>query len=306
MNVLLSNEITASMLVSSNAPKRLDGQLEWSAIAYSPGAVVTRTVTGRVYRAVYSVPSGGVPPEQNIAVAKLPYWLDIGPMNRVAMFDKVMRTQTVGPAAGDLVIVIRPGSITDIWLSNITNATAASVSVKDKPDGTVIYAQTYSLTEKVTTYWDWYFSPVTQATEMPFTGIPAYRNCEVTITLHTTGQASLGMAALGMTESFGCTVWGVDSDFQRYTPRSGNSDWGPTEQGGEVTKDVAYQIYVQPDDAPRVDLLTKKAMKRLAVYIPSNQPKFSGIRIFGEMISARLGYPSPGYVPLDITIREFL
>lgn len=306
MDVLLANEITPAMLVSTNAPERIGTQVEWSDQAWPAGSLVTRAATRRVYRAAYDVPSGGVPPEDNIAVATLPFWVDAGPMNRWAMFDKVMKTQTVGPPDGDLEVVIRPGVITDVWLANITNATAATVLVKDKTGGNVVYDETRGLSKTVTNFWDWWFAPFVFDTEKPFTGIPAYRQCEVTIKLTSAGNAGLGMVALGIPENLGCTLWNVDADFQRYTPTQANQSWGPVQQGGEITKDVSYQVFVKPDDAPRVDQFTKTAMNRLAVYIPSGNAKFAGIRIFGEMINARMGYPGPSHVPFDITVREFL
>lgn len=311
MDVLLANEITPSMIVSNNAPERLSGQVEWdadgpSSNGWPAGSVVTRTSTRRVYRAVYDVPAGGVPPEDNIAVARLPFWVDAGPMNQWAMFDKAMKTQTIGPPNDDLVIVLHPGITTDIWLGNISGATAAHVVVKDKPGGAVVYDETRDLSKPVTNFWDWWFAPFELDTEKPFTGIPAYRQCEVTITLSSVSGAALGMAALGKTERWGCTEWGVNADFQRYTPVQSNQAWGPTQQGGEITKDVTYRVFVEPEDAPRVDRSAKDAMKRLAVYLPSRKPEFAGIRIFGEMINARMGYPGPNYVPFDITVREFL
>lgn len=305
MDVLLSTDITPAMLVSINAPERRAGEVEWSNAAWPAGSIVTRTATQRVYKAAFPVPAGGVPPEENIAVAQLPYWVDIGPMNRQAMFDKQVKSQTVGPA-GNLVVVLKPGPITDIWLGNLDNVTAARVEVRDKTGGSIIYDQRREQVGKVTTAWDWCFAPFNFERDARFTGIPAYRNCEVTITLEAVSPALIGMAAIGKNENLGKTEWDVNASFQRYTPRQSSQSWGPTQQGGEITKDVSYRIFVRPDDAPRVDRFAKSAMNRLAVYVPTGHARFAGIRIFGEMISAEMGYPGPNYVPFDITVREFL
>lgn len=306
MDVLLSNDATDSMVISTNAPERRPGEVEWSNTAWSAGSIVTRSSTRRVYRAAYDVPSGGVPPEENIAVAQLPFWIDVGAMNQWAMFDRVVLSQTIGPTGSDLVVTFNPGAITTLWLGNIDNANAAHVVVKSKPGGAVVYDQRIELRKKVTNYWDWWFSPFEMSRDAPFQGIPAYRNCEVTLTLETGGTAAIGMAAAGKSDRWGCTGWDVNSSRQRYTPSTANQSWGPAQQGGVNTKDVSYRVFVKPDDAPRVDEATGRAMNRLGVYIPSGDPKFAGIRIFGELIRAEMGYPQPNYVPLDITVREFL
>lgn len=306
MDVLLATEITPAMLVSTTAPERLSGQAEWSSsTAYPAGSVVTRTATRRVYRAVYAVPGAVGPPEDDISTNQLPYWQDFGPMNQWAMFDRQVRSQTVGPN-DVLEVVVKPGAISDIWLGNLDNVNAAQVVVKDKTGGTVVYDERRELAAKVTTAWDWCFAPFDLQRDAHFTGIPAYRQCEVTITLETGSVAAIGMAAIGRTERWGCTEWDVNASFQRYTPSRNDMSWGPVQQGGVVTKDVTYRVFVQPDDAPRVDESTKKTMNRLAVYVPHGDPKFAGIRIFGELTGAEMGYPHPNYVPLDITVREFL
>lgn len=308
MNVLLGTSITPSMLVSTNAPERLSGQVEWTAsTAYPAGSIVTRTSTRRVYRAAFAVPDTVGPPEEDIATNQLPYWIDTGPMNQWAMFDGQVRTQTVGPV-GDLVVVLRPGPITSAWLANLANVTSVQVEVKDKPGGVVVYDQTIELGGRQSTgWWAYWYGPFSLAGDAPFNGIPAFRQSEVTITFETGGTASVGMAALGNIENLGCTEWGVDAGFNNYSARNLTSVWGPTQATeGEVTKDIAYRVFVKPEDAPRVDRWAKNAMKRPAVFLPSGKPEFEGIRIFGQAISANLGYPGPNYVPLDITVREFL
>lgn len=307
MDVLLANEITPAMLVSTNAPERLDGQTEWVAsTAYAAGATVTRTSTRRVYRAATAVPNTIGPPETDIATNPIPYWVNVGPMNQWAMFDGQVKTQTVGPADGNLVVVIRPGPVTAVWLSNIDYATAAQVDVLDKPGGDLVYSERRGLSRPVASWWDWWFAPFSLTRDAPFIGIPAYRQCEITITLEA-GGTSIGMTAVGGNENLGQTEWGVDARFNNYSARDLNSTWGPTQATeGEVTKDITYRVYVNPEDAPRVDRFLKVAMRRPAVFVPTGNPEFEGIRIFGQAINANLGYPGPNYVPLDLTIREFI
>lgn len=306
MDVLLSNEITEAMVVSTNAPERRAGEVEWANTAWPAGSIVTRTATQRVYKAAYDVPSGGVPPEENIAVAQLPYWADIGPMNRAAMFDKVMKSQTVGPSGANLEVIFKPGPVTNLWLANMDLVNAVRVEVWDSTGGVLVYDQRKELRKKVTSHWDWWFAPFEFAHDAPFDGIPAYRNCVVKLTFETESIASVGMAAAGRVDRWGGTEWDVSASRQRYAPSTPNQAWGPAQLGGVNTKDVTFRVFVKPQDAPRVDEATGQAMNRLAVYIPSDQPQFSGIRIFGELVRAEMGYPGPNYVPLDITVREFL
>lgn len=307
MDVLLANEITPEMVVSNNAPERLAGQVEWSDQSWPAGSIVTRTATRRVYRAVYDVPSGGVPPEENIAVAQLPYWIDTGPMNQGGLFDGQVGTQTVGPEGDDLVIVLRPGVVTDVWLGNLSLANSVQVTLLDKPDGSIVYDREISMYEPVTNYWDWWFAPFSFATDVIFGGIPAYRNGELTITLKTGSAARIGMAAIGKTERLGCTLWDPETDHRNYSARQLDNTWGPSEgTGGVVTRDQRYTVIVEPEEAPRVSRFMDRAMRRPAVWIPHGHPKFEGIRGFGQAVGSRMRYPGPSHVQLSLDIRGFI
>lgn len=306
MDVLLANEITPAMVLSNTAPEQLSGQTEWVSKSYNAGDVVTVSETRRVYRAAYRVPTGTQRPDLDIAGSFLPRWQDIGPMNQWGMFDGVMKSQTVMPS-GDLVVVLRPGVVTNLWAANLDNVTAVSVVMKDKTGGTIVYSETRSLAQKVTNFWDWWFAPFSMQRDAPFAGLPAYLQGEITITFTATSDARVGMLAAGKMERLGCTEWNVNAAYNNYSARNLNQVWGPTEATeGEASKDIDYRVLVAPEDAPRVDRFMKNAIRRPAVWIPHGHPKFEGIRIFGQAISASMGYPGPNYVPLDITIREFI
>lgn len=312
MDVLLANEITPSMIVSNNAPERLSGQVEWdadgpSSNGWPAGSVVTRTSTRRVYRAAYDVPKDADPPEENIATAQLPYWVDTGPMNQWGLFDGQVKTQTVGPQDENLEIVLKPGPISDVWLGNLTLVNSVQVTLKDKTGGSVVYDQEHDMYEPVTTYWDWWFGPFKFATDVLFTGIPAYRNGELTITIKTASTASVGMAAIGKTERLGYTLWDPETDFRNYSARQLDQTWGPSEgTGGVVTRDQRYSVVVKPEDAPRVARFMNSAMRRPAVWIPHGDPEFEGIRGFGQAVGSRMRYPASSYVSLSLEIRGFI
>lgn len=307
MDVLLANEITPAMLVSTNAPERLPDQVEWSNQAWPAGSAVTRTQTRRVYRAAYDVPAGGAPPDENIATAKLPYWIDIGPMNQWALFDGRVGTQTVGPLGDDLQIVLAPGVITNIWVGNISLVNSVEITVRNKPGGVIVYERESSLARPVTTYWDWWFAPLNLATDVMFSEIPAYRNCEVTLTFRTISPARIGMAAFGKSERLGKTLWDPETNHRNYSARQLDQQWGPSEgTGGVVTRDQSYTVIVDPDDAPRVSRFMERAMRLPAVYLPHGHPKFEGIRGFGQAVDSRMRYPNPAIVQLSMTIRGFI
>lgn len=309
MHVLLMKKIGAGELVSSNAPELLDDQTEWApSVAYSAGTVVARSDLNMLYRAVYKVADTETePPEDDIANNQIPKWQAFGPMNRWACFDGKLSTVTVGPDGESLVIVLQPGIVTDVWLGNLKFVSAVLVEVTNGDGGPVIYGQTKSLRKPVDSWWDWWFAPFSDATDVAFTGIPAYRRARVTITLVTTGTASVGMIAMDRAETLGRTQWEPSTQHRNYSGRKLDDTWGPTGgTGGVVTRDQSYTVIVEPDDAPRVARFLDRAMKMPAVWLPDDAAKFEGIRGFGQAVSSNMSYPHSAFVQLELTIRGFI
>lgn len=304
MDVLLSTEITPAMLISTTAPERLPGQVEWSDQAWTTGSVVTRTSTRRVYKAAFDVPSGGVPPEENIAVAMLPYWVDIAPMNQWAMFDGLVKTRTEGP--GPLQVVLRPGPISSLWLGNMDNASRAEVVYRSSPGGPVVFDKEFDLSALVGDWEEYWFAPFLEQGDLTVNGIPSYNMGELNLTIESGGDVGVGMSALGSITRLGKTQWDPEADFRNYSARTLDTAQGPTGgTGGAVTRDVTYSVVVEPEDAPRVTRFLEQAMGRPGVWIPHGDPRFEGIRVFGQAISARLRYPA-GICILSLTIRGFI
>ncbi|MFT0531900.1 hypothetical protein ACMHYJ_03565 [Castellaniella hirudinis] len=305
----MMKEIGSDELVSTNAPALLDGQSEWVAnTAYAAGKIVARSDLNALYRAVYAVADTETePPEDDIANNQIPKWQAIGPMNQWGAFDGKLSTVTVGPDGESLVMVLQPGIITDVWLGGLKFVSAVRVVATNGDGGPVVYDETKSLRKPVTSWWDWWFAPFSDATDVAFTGIPAYRRARVTITLVTTGTASVGMIAMDRSETLGRTLWEPSTQHRNYSARKLDDTWGPTGgTGGVVTRDQSYTVIVEPDDAPRVARFMDRAMKSPAVWLPDDAAKFEGIRGFGQAVSSNMSYPHSAFVQLELTIRGFI
>lgn len=289
MQVLLAKDITSAELLSSNAPEVVGDEVLWTNQVWPIGSTVYRTETQRIYRAAFEVPVDTGPPEVNIANAQLPYWVDMGPTNRWAMFDGLARTQTIGDP-GEMIIELDVPSLTDIWVGNISQATAVEALVRNGVDGDIIFQEEKSLSQPVTNYWDWWFAPFTLAGDVVFSGIPAYRNSVLTLRIISEGTPRVGMVAVGNTEYLGETDWRPSTDFRL--------------SHDNLYRELRATVHIGADEAPRVTRFMNRAMRRPAVWIPEEQPRFEGLRSFGQLVDSRMSYPSYDIVNLDITVRE--
>lgn len=106
-------------LVSSTAPEA--DYPAWAAGAYAAGARVIRTTTHRIYERQVAGASTTAP-EVDAA------WLDVGPTNRWAMFDKSPSFATVSAASPLTVVFTVPADVTDIVLTGVVGAAVTITS----------------------------------------------------------------------------------------------------------------------------------------------------------------------------------
>ncbi len=106
-------------LVSSTAPEA--DYPAWAAGTYAAGARVIRATTHRIYERQVGGASTSAP-EVDAA------WLDVGPTNRWAMFDKSPSFATVSAASPLAVVLTASAVVTDIVLAGIVGATVTITS----------------------------------------------------------------------------------------------------------------------------------------------------------------------------------
>lgn len=189
--------IGGAQLVSSTVPE--DDYAAWdAATAYSIGDRVIRAATHRIYQRVVAGTTATAP-ELDPA-----NWLDIGATNRWRMFDETISSQTT--SAGDIVIVLAPGSVFNgVAVLNVM-ATSVRIRVIDSVDG-VVYEETTAMSSPISSssYWVWCFETPSLRTKMVADDLPSYgRTAQIEITLGATAAgAACGICVVGVLRQIG-------------------------------------------------------------------------------------------------------
>lgn len=184
---------------------------EWlAATSYSLGQRVMRANTHRVYENLTAGASASLPE------ATPSRWLDLGPTNRWAAFDRAVGTATT--ATGQLSFTLAPGNRFDSLALLDVLATSATVTVTS--GGSVIFTRTTQLTRSVEpivdylSYWQAEF--MSTKTLLINDIAPFYANALITITL--TGAAiSLGTCVVGRQFVVGETRRGLSAGISDYS-----------------------------------------------------------------------------------------
>jgi hypothetical protein len=215
MKVIKPTAFTETMLVSSNA---VESSPNYSAgTTYAKDSIVNSGT--HLYQSLVNNNLGNTPSTSPL------YWLDIGPNNIHAMFDNQISTATI--SATPLNVVFKPGIFNSLALIGLSGNQVA-VTVRDGTGGPIIYSATFALDGTVISDWyQYFFEPFVQKSEVVMTDIPPFSNSEVTISLTGGSTVQIGLCSFGTFYFLGDAEYGANVGITDYS-RKDTDDFGVT------------------------------------------------------------------------------
>lgn len=133
------------------------------------------------------------------------WWIDVGPVNRMAMFDLDRNTQTVWPSP--LTVVFAPGQrVNTIGIGGM-EASQVQISATSVTGGGAVWPNAYSEsatgifdlnTREVMDGWDYCFEPFSTRPSQVVFDLPPYSDIIITVTISsTTGNVKCGSIVVG-------------------------------------------------------------------------------------------------------------
>lgn len=295
MEVLKPTSFTSAMLVSSTAT---DGYPTWdSGTTYTTGQIVV--YNGRLYESIH--PTGHNNNQPDISPT---YWVDIGPSNRFAMFD---RTVTYGTSATTtMTVVIATGIIDSIALIGL-QADIATITVRDGLSGPIVFEKVIGLLDTSVTDWYQYFlsSPLLKRTQVIVSDIPPYSNAHVTLTLTSaiSSEVKIGEFIFGTLTEIGGTQYGASAGIIDYSRKE-------TDEFGNVvfverpfSKRVNASVFVENFRLNRVQQTMYSLRATPAVWVFSDSPELEEAMVvygFYRDFSTDIAYPAHSIMSLEI------
>ncbi len=215
MKVIKPTAFTESMLVSSNA---VESSPNYNAgTTYAKDAIVNSGT--RLYQSLVNNNLGNTPSTSPL------YWLDIGPNNIHAMFDNQISTSTI--STSPLNVAFKPGIFNSLALIGLAGNQVV-VTVRDGTGGPIIYSATFALDGTVISDWyQYFFEPFVQKSEVVMTDIPPFSNSEVTISLTGGSTVQIGLCSFGTFYFLGDAEYGANVGITDYS-RKDTDDFGVT------------------------------------------------------------------------------
>ena len=188
--------ITDALLTSSTVAEPAAGETAWNAATpYLVGDEAIRTSTHRIYERLVAGTTATAPESDTTN------WLDIGPTNRLSMFDTLRNSATT--AATTMTIVVTPGQRVDsIALMGVVGETA---TISMTSGGPVVYTVTDNLVLRNTLSWtNYFFGAFKYSGSTVHFDLPPYSNGIITVTIsRSSGTVSCGAMVLGQSVYMG-------------------------------------------------------------------------------------------------------
>ncbi|MDP4300338.1 hypothetical protein [Leptothrix discophora] len=293
-------DITSDVLADSTV-----GEVwpEWSAggfaswVNYAAGTRVLRTGTRRVYECIVDVASA-TPPEDDAA-----HWLDIGPANRWAAFDRSVGTLTT--AVGGMTFDFLPPACDSIALLDLQAARVEVDVYTDASAGELAYGRAIDLADRagVSSWYDYLAVPIDLQSTVVLTDLPPLHGGRVTVRITAVSATSIavGTCVLGTAVALGDTRTGASLGIVDYS-RKKTDDYGVTDiverpWSGRITVPVSMRREQVDAVSRALSLIRAKPV----VWLIADDIDASVIYGFWTDWSITLSYPT--HAEASITIQ---
>lgn len=286
MKIIRPIVVTDSVLTSSNIVED-DYPIYNNATSYTVGTKVIVLATHKIYEALRST-TGEYPPDNTLG--ETPAWLDLGATNRWKMFDSKTSTFTTNPT-GNIDVTLQPTAIFNSLAFFGLFGAKLTITVTDINDG-VVYDKEFDLSDNtaVTSWYTYYFEPITGRSDITILDLPPYSQSDVRILIEG-NNTSCGLCIIGAQKDIGVTDYGTSIGITDYSRKDTDDFGNPVITQRRFSKRADFNVTI---DIPRVSDVQKTLAEYRTtplVWIGNNQ--------FEETIL--YGY----YRDFDITLSNY-
>lgn len=209
MIILEPNTITSAEITTTNVAIT---ETAWAAGTHDLG---TQRYVGETVYEVVAEPSTADEPTAGV-LADPATWIEVGPINRLKMFDPRIADQTVNATTIEVDIVAGT-MVTGVALFGLSG-NDVQIEVTDSIDG-LVFDETISLQDDsaITDWYAYFFEEFTLKSQIAVLGLPLYRTATISLTITAEVDAKCGYAILGKERGVGDAVFGVRTGIQNYS-----------------------------------------------------------------------------------------
>ena len=303
LSVLNPITITDDMFISSTIAE--DDYTAWSgATTYALGDRAINTTTHRIYESLQASNTNHDPTDITNTTGSAPWWLDVSPTNKWAMFDTQISTQSYADTS--FTVVIQPGYFNSVYFAKL-EADTIDVDILDAPGGSSIYSISYTLEGSAPAdYYEYFYDRFKPLTDFLITDLLQYNDAEITVTFNTTaGDAKCGAMLLGDLVPLGTTLYGANAKPKTFSYIKIDEFGNNTIVRRKSAKDMTLDAYLDIEEATNVLEIITSLLDVPCLWIAANDINYAGLRVFG-LGSAEMTFDDPLLANLNLNVQGLI
>lgn len=290
MKVIRPTTIHPEMLLASNIPEN-DAPAWDAGKDYLVGEQVIDAMM--VYESVQTPNEGHIPNESPL------HWARVAVTNRWAMFDSEISTVTVGDPT--IEVELAPGIVNSLALMEIRGK-ELSVEVRDGEGGSLVYEYSRELEQSVVGDWyQYFFQPYEQATQVALTNIPQMLSARMKITL-TGGPASISTVLVGSVNKLGDAEHGVQIGIIDFSRKETTPEGVTSLNKRKFSRRMSAQLMLDNSQLNRVARTLSDLRATACVWIGTDASGYDPLTVYGfyQDFTIDIAYPTKSYCSLEI------
>jgi hypothetical protein len=290
MKVIKPVTVTNTVLLSSNVTDTSGSYTAWnSATSYTIGAVVYRSTTHRIYKCLIAGVDSTLP--EDSVMLTVPRWADFGPINRWAMFDNQVSTET--SKASPIIVTLKPGIVNSLALINVKGV---SVSVVMANGGSTVYSKSKNLDmSEISDWYSYFFSGFDQLEQVVFTDLPPYAAGEITVTISGSSTVSCGALIVGSAYNVGPVKYEPTIEIQDYSVKQTDEFGTTTFVKRRYAKKAEYALWLENNRLNSVFTMLASLRATPSVWIAHDDDRYSLLTVFGWYAAVSITIPYPNH-----------
>ena len=243
MRVVKPIAITNAKFTSSSIaePDVSVGEIEWVAGSYNTSDRRIKSSTHRVYEVTAS-PSTTDDPEVGV-LADPPSWVNVGPVNKWALFDNLNSTKS--KRSTQLILEVTPAEIANSVAGfSIEGAGAINVKMTDPSSG-IVYDNDLDLVDnsQVANWYHYYFEPVIRVSQFALLDLPTYPSATIKVTIDG-GDIAVGSLIIGGVIDLGIANYGTSVQLLDFSKKDRDEFGNVIVKEGRTSKLVDFDVTV--------------------------------------------------------------
>lgn len=227
------------------------------------------------------------------------WWVRVGAINKMKMFDRKVGSQTENP--NSIAVVITPAEF--VGVIALRNVEGQSVTVMQETVGEgEVYTRTLSLVEPVDDWLVYFFGEIITQNEAIFTGLAQYTDAAYTITISNPGGvAKCGELIMGPALEPGRTLSGGSDGIDDYSVIAADEFGVRDIVEREYADNTDQSIMVEKARSPMLRRFLTRNRARAFLFIPSDARP--DLQVYGFAESWRRVMSYPAHDVYNITMR---